>query len=221
MAKNLLIAFDVDGVLQGFGGPITRQIIDRYYRNNYYVGIISARSDHDKVREQFRLDFSYLWDGNALQQAQKDYPNLKSYIYVTDNEERFSIAESLGWMVLTPDVVAKTMTIWDLMMLKMGLAIVMYVANFFDYYTTKKALELGLKEGNPLAKTIMRMGWRKYQIAKFTIPMAYALYATFSDDPYYITTAGLAICAATFAYAAINNFLLIERFKLNFKPHSS
>jgi hypothetical protein len=212
--KNFLIAFDVDGVLKGYGGPIDAHIIDRYYKDKYYVGIISARADHENVKQLFRMDFSYLWNGNALQQAQKDYRNLKAYIYVTDNKERLSIAESLGWMVLTPDVVAKTTTIWDLMMLKMGLTIVMYVANFFDYYTTKKALELGLKEGNPLAKTIMRMGWRKYQIAKFTIPMVYALYSMFSDDPYYISTAGLAICAATFVYATINNFLLIERFKL-------
>jgi len=211
--KELLIAFDVDGVLEGYGGPVTRNIIDRYYRDKYYVGIISGRQDHAKVKEEFQMDFSYLWNGNALQQAKKDYPNLKNYIYVTDNNERFPVAESLGWTVLSPDAVAKTMTIWDLMMLKMGLAIVMYVANFFDYYTTKKALELGLRERNPLAKTIMRMGWRKYQIAKFTLPMVYALYGVFSDDPYYINTAGLAICAATFIYAAINNFLLIERFK--------
>jgi len=211
--KELLIAFDVDGVLEGYGGPVTRNIIDRYYKGKYYVGIISGRQDHAKVKEKFQMDFSYLWNGNALQQAKKDYQNLKNYIYVTDNDERFPVAESLGWTVLTPDAVAKTMTIWDLMMLKMGLAIVMYVANFFDYYTTKKALELGLKEKNPLARTIMRMGWRKYQIAKFTLPMVYALYGTFSDDPYYINTAGLAICAATFIYATINNFLLIERFK--------
>jgi len=211
--KENLIAFDVDGVLEGYGGPVTRYIINRYYKDRYYVGIISARPDHSKVKEQFQMDFSYLWNGNALQQAKKDYRNLKTYVYVTDNEERVPTAENLGWVVLTPDVVAKTMTVWDLMMLKMGLAIVMYVANFFDYYTTKKALELGLREGNPLARTIMRMGWRKYQIAKFTLPMVYALYGTFSDDPYYINTAGLAICAATFIYAAINNFLLIERFK--------
>jgi len=211
--KQYLIAFDVDGVLEGYGGPVKRYIIDRYYRDKYYVGIISARADHSKVKEQFQMDFSYLWDGNALQQAKKDFPNLKNYVYVTDNAERVPVAESLNWTVLSPDVVAKTVTIWDLMMLKMGLAIVMYVANFFDYYTTKKALELGLREGNPLAKTIMRMGWRKYQIAKFTLPIVYALYGTFSDDPYYINTAGLAICAATFIYAAINNFLLIERFK--------
>jgi len=207
--KNFLIAFDVDGVLKGYGGPIDAYIIDRYYKDKYYVGIISARADHENVKQLFRMDFSYSWNGNALQQAQKDYPNLKAYIYVTDNAERIPIAEGLGWTVLAPEVVAKTVTIWDLMMLKMGLAIVMYVANFFDYYTTKKALELGLKEGNPLAKTIMRMGWRKYQIAKFTIPMAYALYGTFSDDPYYINAAGLAICAATFVYATINNTLLI------------
>ena len=211
--KEYLIAFDIDGVLEGYGGPVTKHIINRYYKDKYYVGIISARPDLEKVKELFQLEFSYLWDESALVQAKRDYPNLKSYIYVTDNTERIPVAESLGWVVLTPDVVAKTMTIWDLMMLKMGLAIVMYVANFFDYYTTKKALELGLREGNPLAKRIMRMGWRKYQIAKFTVPMVYALYGTFSDDPYYINMAGLAICAATFIYAAINNFLLIERFK--------
>jgi hypothetical protein len=214
MMKNFLIAFDVDGVLKGYGGPIDAYIIDRYYKDKYYVGIISARADHENVKQRFRMDFSYSWNGNALQQAQKDYPNLKAYIYVTDNAERIPMAEGLGWTVLAPEVVAKTVTIWDLMMLKMGLAIVMYVANFFDYYTTKKALELGLKEGNPLAKTIIRMGWRKYQIAKFTIPMVYALYGTFSDDPYYVNLAGLAICALTFIYAAINNFLLVERFKV-------
>jgi hypothetical protein len=211
--KSALIAFDVDGVLHGYGGPITHYIINRYYREKYYVGIISARPDHFKIKEQFKMEFSYPWDGYSLQRAKEDYPNLKAYIYVTDNKERFQIAETLGWITLSPEAVAKTVSLWDLMMLKMGLAIVMYAANFFDYFTTKKALELGLKEGNPLARIIMRMGWRKYQIAKFTLPMAYALYGTFSDDPYSINMAGLAICAATFTYAAINNFLLIERFK--------
>jgi len=93
--------------------------------------------------------------------------------------------------------------------LRLGLAIVFYIANFLDYYTTKKGLEVGLKEGNPVARAIMKMGWKKYQAIKLLPTALYAYYAMTSEDPNYIWTVSLAIGAGMFIFAAVQNTMLI------------
>ena len=104
-----VIAFDVDGVLDGYGGPITRNIIDTY-RKNWFVGIISARGDHAEIKEKFSLDFSYRWNGNALKEAMNRFPDLERYVYVSDNLDRKSVAESLGWEFFHP---ARFKALWE------------------------------------------------------------------------------------------------------------
>jgi len=93
--------------------------------------------------------------------------------------------------------------------LKLALCIVFYGFNVLDYYTTKKGLEAGLREGNPFARAIMRMGWRKYQAVKLAGPALYAYQALTSEDPNYIWTVCLALGAGSFAFAAVQNALLI------------
>ncbi len=104
--------------------------------------------------------------------------------------------------------------------LKVGLAITFYIANVFDYYTTKKGLEVGLQEGNPFARSIMRMGWKKYEAVKLAGPALLAFQALTSDDPYYVWTACLGIGAVMFGYAAIQNTLLIAGRKIAEKEES-
>ncbi|RLG99451.1 hypothetical protein DRO19_02275 [Candidatus Bathyarchaeota archaeon] len=217
--KKGLIAFDVDGVLQGYGGKISRDIID-LLRQKWVLGIISARADHVKVREEFQLDFSYLYDGSAFSQAMSDYPNLGRYIYVSDNAERKTVAEGGGWEFYQPEEFTASLRnflnpIFDELFkiqvdgLKLALCVVFYIFNVLDYYTTKRGLEVGLREGNPFARAIMKMGWRKYQAIKLAGPALFVYQALTSEDPNYIWTACLAFGAASFAYAAIQNALLI------------
>jgi hypothetical protein len=98
---------------------------------------------------------------------------------------------------------------WQLNIFRVVLVGVFLFANAMDYYTTKKGLEAGLKEGNIFAKTIMKWGWKKYQAVKLIGPALFAYDALTSEDPYYIWTASLGIGAAMFTYAAVQNWLLI------------
>ncbi|MEM2281327.1 MAG: DUF5658 family protein [Candidatus Bathyarchaeia archaeon] len=207
--KSQLIAFDVDGVLKGYGGPVGPLELEAF-KQKYYVGIISARADYKEVAQLYRLDFAYKYGENVFAQIKREYSNLKTYVYVTDDEERFAPAEAAGWTAIKPEAVVGYGDNIMLFSLKVMLAAIMYVANLLDYYTTKKALEKGLKEANPLARGLMKLGWRKYQLAKWLIPVGYSVYAITSDDPYYINTAGLAITSAVFIYAVINNIMLIR-----------
>jgi hypothetical protein len=94
-------------------------------------------------------------------------------------------------------------------MLKAVLATTFLVANILDYYTTKKGLEAGLKEGNIFARTIMKWGWTKYQAVKLIGPALYTYQALASEDPYYIWTASLGIGTAMFIYASIQNWIML------------
>jgi hypothetical protein len=97
---------------------------------------------------------------------------------------------------------------WQLNVFRVVLVAVFLFANAMDYYTTKKGLEAGLKEGNIFARTIMKWGWKKYQAVKLVGPALFAYQALTSEDPYYVWTASLAIGAIMFSYAAIQNWLL-------------
>jgi len=98
---------------------------------------------------------------------------------------------------------------WQVNIFKVALVAVFLFANAMDYYTTKKGLEAGLKEGNIFARTIMKWGWKKYQAVKLIGPALFAYQALTSEDPNYIWTASLAVGAAMFTYAFVQNLILI------------
>lgn len=98
---------------------------------------------------------------------------------------------------------------WQVNIFKVVLVAVFLFANAMDYYTTKKGLEAGLKEGNIFAKTIMKWGWKKYRAVKLIGPALFAYQALTSEDPYYVWTASLAIGAGMFTYAFIQNLMLL------------
>lgn len=103
---------------------------------------------------------------------------------------------------------------WQLNGLKLGLAVTFYVANVLDYYTTKKGLEAGLREGNPFARAIMRMGWRRYQAMKLIAPLGLVAQGLTSNDSNFVWYAVFAVGASLFIYATIQNSLLIAGRKL-------
>jgi hypothetical protein len=98
---------------------------------------------------------------------------------------------------------------WQVNVFRVVLVAVFLFANAMDYYTTKKGLEAGLKEGNVFARTIMKWGWGKYQLIKFIGPALFAYQALTSEDPNYIWTASLALGVAMFTYASIQNWMLL------------
>lgn len=92
------------------------------------------------------------------------------------------------------------------------LAISLNVASAFDYWSTKKALDKGLKEGNPIAKTIMKMGWKKYQLTKFTVPVVWAYMGVASQDPDQIWKISMFLGTFVFLSVVMNNILLMRRY---------
>ena len=98
--------------------------------------------------------------------------------------------------------------------LKLILAIVFYITNIADYYTTKISLEAGLREANPFARRIMEWGWRKYQFFKFVGPASMVATGLMSDDPNYVWSIAFAVGAGFFTYAAIQNMLLVAGRKI-------
>jgi len=93
---------------------------------------------------------------------------------------------------------------------KIILILTLEITNALDYATTKIALEKGLKEGNPLARGLMKWGWRKYQLVKFLLPQPLVASALASEDPNYSYQTAMAIGSLVFGYAVINNLMLIR-----------
>jgi hypothetical protein len=108
----------------------------------------------------------------------------------------------------------KTIVDFQLNSLKLALALVFYITNIADYYTTKRGLEVGLREANPFAKRIMKWGWRKYQFFKLAGPATMVATGLMSDDPNYVWSTVFAVGAGFFVYAAIQNMLLIAGRKI-------
>ena len=98
----------------------------------------------------------------------------------------------------------------NLMASKIVLVLTLEITNALDYATTKIALEKGLKEANPLARALMKWGWRKYQLVKFLLPQPLVASALMSGDPYYSYQVAMAIGSLVFGYAVINNLMLIR-----------
>jgi len=214
--KRRVIAFDVDGVLEGYGGLITRNLLEKL-KKDWYVGVISARGDHARVKENLNLEFSFLWDANSLERCKKKYPGMERYVYVSDNPERRPITEAHGFQFIHPRDIEQALTLaasilpFQLELSKVVLVMALNIANFFDYYTTKKALEKGLGEGNPFARYIMKLGWRKYQLVKFGGVAAWTAMGLMETDPNRVSTYIMGIGVALLTYAAINNFILMQR----------
>jgi len=93
---------------------------------------------------------------------------------------------------------------------KIVLILTLEITNALDYATTKIALEKGLKEGNPLARALMRWGWKKYMLVKFLLPQPLVAAALASGDPNYSYQTAMAIGSLVFGYAVINNLMLIR-----------
>jgi len=182
------------------------------------LGIISGRGDHAEIKEKWGMDFSYRYDGEALKRAMVDFPNLERYVYVSDNPERKLVAENLGWEFVYPrelkayEELGAEAFPFQVDLARLVLAVSMNIANFWDYYTTKMALEGGLAEGNPFARAIMRMGWRKYQFVKGFVPLAIGFQALTSEDPNYIMAVTMGVGTALFIYAVINNVLIMRKY---------
>jgi len=214
--KHKVIAFDIDGVLAGYGGPVTRSLIESL-KKDWYVGIISARRDHARAKDEFNLEFSFLWDADGLERCKKKYLDMERYVYVSDNPERISIAEMHNFQFIHPRDIEQALMLaanvlpFQLEISKVILVMALIIANFFDYYTTKKALERGLREGNPFVRYVMRLGWRKYQLVKFGGVAAWTAMGLMETDPNRVSTYIMGIGVALFTYAAINNFILMQR----------
>lgn len=100
---------------------------------------------------------------------------------------------------------------FQLSLSRVVLAVCLNISSFFDYYSTKRALEIGLKEGNPIAKAIMKMGWRKYQLTKFALPVVWAYMGVTSEDPNEMWKVSMALGTLAFIYVTINNLLIMRR----------
>jgi len=93
---------------------------------------------------------------------------------------------------------------------KIVLILTLEITNALDYATTKIALEKGLKEGNPLARALMRWGWKKYMLVKFLLPQPLVAGALTSEDPNYTYQVTMALGSLMFGYAVINNLAMIR-----------
>ena len=93
---------------------------------------------------------------------------------------------------------------------KIILIFTLEITNALDYATTKIALEKGLKEGNPIARSLMRWGWKKYMLVKFLLPQPLVAAALASGDPNYSYQTAMAIGSLVFGYAVINNIAMLR-----------
>jgi SAM-dependent methyltransferase len=95
-ARKTLVALDIDGVLKGFGGLISKDTIDRLL-NFAHVGIVSGRGDAHEIARKLGLGFAEIGKGTALAKFARTYPNHLGRTYIANTEFDRKEAELHGW----------------------------------------------------------------------------------------------------------------------------
>jgi len=92
-------------------------------------------------------------------------------------------------------------------------SLLMNVANAIDLTTTVAGLEAGLKEGNPLARYIIKeVGLPQFSLFKLAFPLILSSVSELAITPKSKAAYGLIMSAlaTVFALASINNILLLS-----------
>jgi len=96
------IALDIDGTLEGFGGIINRKSIELMLRHAH-VGIVSARSDCEKIAQDLGLGYACCAGRDKPSKAEcladyaLKYPVTAGRIYIADLPSDFEEAKRAGW----------------------------------------------------------------------------------------------------------------------------
>ncbi len=101
-SPRCVVAFDVDGTLEGYGGPITRDIVGLVKARGCLVGLVSGRVDLERVSLLFGVDFIAQWRPGVLVELGHRFKEAKIRVYVADNVERAADARAAGWIFMTP-----------------------------------------------------------------------------------------------------------------------
>jgi len=201
----------VDGTLEVSAGPVRLDVLRSFKAKGDLIYIIGNYGKLAQTTTEFADGNIGVGKEDSLRKLGEKHPEQAERIYVGDVESDRAAAERAGWkFVFASDFAASYQFGRDSAGFQLGLsrvvlAVCLNLSSLFDYYTTKKALEAGLKEGNPFARTIMRAGWRKYQAVKFCVPAAWSAMALASNDPSQMWTVSMALGTVAFLYAAINN----------------
>jgi len=94
--KKTLIAIDIDGTLDRYGGPISQDTIRRlvYFA---HVGLVSSRADVSKVAKMLGLGFAQTGKAKALEKYAQTYPEHLGKVYIADTELDDQEAKKVGW----------------------------------------------------------------------------------------------------------------------------
>ena len=103
MFYRCVIAYDVDGTLAGYGGCVTKDMIERERCWGCVVGLVTGRGDHREIATRLGLDFSFQYVyGHTFRLLRCLYPRAREYVYVADNIERKNDALGHGFRFMTP-----------------------------------------------------------------------------------------------------------------------
>jgi len=94
--KKTLIAIDIDGTLDRYGGPISQDTIRRliYFA---HIGLVSSRADVHQVAKKLGLGFAETGKAKALEKYTQTYPEHLGKVYIADTELDDQEAKKVGW----------------------------------------------------------------------------------------------------------------------------
>jgi len=97
MHKKTLIALDIDGTLSDFGGPISKQTIDRL-KQVAHVGICSSRSDAWDIARRYGLGFGETGKSNCLTRFKQLWGrDCVGFLYIADTKADEEEARKAGF----------------------------------------------------------------------------------------------------------------------------
>jgi len=94
--KKTLVAFNIEGTLEGYGGIIKQDTL-RMLCYFSHVALISNRGDTNEIANKLGLGWACVGKRKALREYEKAYPTHIGKVYIADTEEDRKEAYSVGW----------------------------------------------------------------------------------------------------------------------------
>jgi len=92
-----VIAFDIDGTLEGYGGPIKREWLEILKHQPILVGLISSRKDTVKIARELGLHFALIGKWSSMNHINHILPLITDRTYIADSPKDREEAFKAGW----------------------------------------------------------------------------------------------------------------------------
>ncbi|NOZ31434.1 MAG: class I SAM-dependent methyltransferase [Crenarchaeota archaeon] len=96
-----ILAFDVDGTLKPYGGPIPLSEVFEY-EDKAMLMLLTGREDHIQIKHEYGFDYSFQYRPGIFTYLNHVLAKDTVKVYIADNIERKRNAEANGWIFMKP-----------------------------------------------------------------------------------------------------------------------